>query len=54
MKCEKCQYEWKNRQDQPKSCPRCKRRFDYPKTSPDVKEPQEGVVKNQKEVDKNE
>ena len=31
MKCDKCQYEWENRKPKPKSCPRCKARFDYPK-----------------------
>ena len=29
MKCKKCEYEWKTRLKNPKSCPRCKRRFDY-------------------------
>lgn len=27
--CEFCAYEWITRVDNPKSCPRCKRRFDY-------------------------
>jgi len=27
--CEHCAYEWASRVEQPKSCPRCKRRFDY-------------------------
>jgi len=27
--CEKCSYEWEARVDNPKSCPRCKFRFDY-------------------------
>ena len=27
--CEHCQYEWSPRVEQPVSCPRCKRRFDY-------------------------
>lgn len=31
MKCEKCKYEWSNLVKCPLSCPRCKRRFDYPK-----------------------
>lgn len=30
MKCEYCGYDWKPRTDKPKSCPRCKKRFDYP------------------------
>ncbi|MDP2749566.1 MAG: hypothetical protein Q8O89_01895 [Nanoarchaeota archaeon] len=29
MKCELCTYEWQPRVDNPKACPRCKRRFDY-------------------------
>lgn len=29
MKCEHCGYEWENRTKEPKSCPRCKKRFDY-------------------------
>lgn len=29
MKCKTCKYEWETRIDVPKSCPRCKRRFDY-------------------------
>lgn len=31
MKCKNCGYEWDNRKQKPKSCPRCKTRFDYPK-----------------------
>jgi len=31
MKCPDCGYEWKPRVENPKSCPRCKRRLDYPK-----------------------
>jgi len=27
--CEFCNYSWNSRVDNPKSCPRCKRRFDY-------------------------
>ncbi len=27
--CEFCTYRWIARVDNPKSCPRCKRRFDY-------------------------
>ena len=29
FKCLKCKYEWKNKVDKPKSCPRCKVRFDW-------------------------
>ncbi|MDD5191598.1 MAG: hypothetical protein PHH54_02255 [Candidatus Nanoarchaeia archaeon] len=32
MKCENCEYEWEARKENPKACPRCKRRFDYPRT----------------------
>lgn len=28
MICKYCDYEWRNREKNPKSCPRCKRRFD--------------------------
>ena len=27
--CEFCTYKWITKVDSPKSCPRCKRRFDY-------------------------
>lgn len=27
--CEFCTYRWLTKVDSPKSCPRCKRRFDY-------------------------
>lgn len=30
-----CGYEWPNRKDKPVSCPKCKRRFDYPKKTED-------------------
>jgi len=30
MICEYCEYEWNPRKENPKACPRCKRRFDYP------------------------
>jgi hypothetical protein len=30
MKCDVCDYEWKSKKEKPISCPRCKRRFDYP------------------------
>ncbi|MCK4757618.1 MAG: nucleotidyltransferase [Thermoplasmata archaeon] len=30
MKCQYCSYEWTPRKSNPVSCPRCKRRFDYP------------------------
>lgn len=29
MKCTVCEYLWMPRIDNPKACPRCKRRFDY-------------------------
>lgn len=29
MKCKFCGYEWEARAEEPKACPRCKRRFDY-------------------------
>lgn len=31
MKCPKCYYEWDERIEKPKSCPRCKTRLDYEK-----------------------
>lgn len=30
MECKYCDYEWKPMKENPLSCPRCKRRFDYP------------------------
>jgi len=30
MKCKNCEYEWENRKENPKECPRCKNRLDYP------------------------
>lgn len=30
MKCKFCDYEWQNRKEVPVSCPRCRKRFDYP------------------------
>lgn len=33
MKCKKCQYEWKERVEKPKTCTRCKTRFDKGKWS---------------------
>lgn len=30
IECSKCGYGWISRVKQPKSCPRCKTRFDYP------------------------
>jgi len=30
MKCKYCLYSWKTKKDNPVSCPRCKRRYDYP------------------------
>jgi len=31
MNCPKCEYEWESRIAEPKACPRCKTRLDYPK-----------------------
>jgi predicted nucleotidyltransferase len=31
MKCQYCGYEWEPRKPEPVSCPRCKRRFDFPR-----------------------
>ena len=31
QKCKHCNYVWQPRTSEPKSCPRCKRRTDYPK-----------------------
>jgi|GEM_PF-1693943 rubrerythrin len=31
--CGYCGYEWMARKEEPVSCPRCKRRFDYPELS---------------------
>ena len=28
MECNFCDYQWEERVEQPKACPRCKRRFD--------------------------
>jgi rubrerythrin len=33
MLCERCGYKWKEKKENPISCPRCKRRFDYPNSS---------------------
>jgi len=30
QKCSYCEYEWVSRKENPKECPRCKRRMDYP------------------------
>jgi len=30
MKCPFCGYQWEERNNDPVSCPRCKKRFDYP------------------------
>lgn len=30
IKCKYCGYEWTPRVKDPKECPRCKRRLDYP------------------------
>jgi len=32
LRCVYCNYKWFGRKKNPKSCPRCKRRFDYPLT----------------------
>ena len=32
IECGKCGYGWIPRVKQPKACPRCKTRFDYPNT----------------------
>ena len=29
MNCNHCDYTWKEKKDNPVSCPRCKRRMDY-------------------------
>jgi len=31
MKCRFCAYVWNPRKSSPVSCPRCKKRFDYPR-----------------------
>ncbi len=31
MNCPKCSYEWESRVAEPKECPRCKTRLDYPR-----------------------
>lgn len=36
MKCPICNYEWKNKKQNPVSCPRCKRRFDYLNNIPKI------------------
>ncbi len=36
MKCEYCEYDCEPRKSNPKSCPRCKRRFDYPSNTESV------------------
>jgi len=30
MECDYCEYKWESRKEEPKACPRCKHRFDYP------------------------
>ena len=32
MKCSNCEYDWENRKEKPKECPRCKHRLDYPRS----------------------
>lgn len=29
MECNKCDYDWESRIENPKECPRCKTRLDY-------------------------
>jgi len=29
MECNKCEYEWESRVQNPKACPRCKTRLDF-------------------------
>jgi predicted Zn-ribbon and HTH transcriptional regulator len=41
MICEHCEYDWSPRVSTPKSCPRCKRRFDYIKLRQALLEGQE-------------
>jgi predicted Zn-ribbon and HTH transcriptional regulator len=36
--CEYCNYEWETRVENPKACPRCKRRFDYDKIEENTEE----------------
>lgn len=38
MDCKFCKYKWQPRVTNPKSCPRCKYRFDYPSKVIDVRE----------------
>jgi len=33
MKCSYCAYEWESRTVEPKACPRCKRRLDFPRST---------------------
>jgi len=33
MKCNKCNYNWDSRIENPKACPRCKSRLDWPNQS---------------------
>ncbi len=48
MKCPYCGYEWKPRKPNPVSCPRCKRRLDYPVKDVfhDVKKLERGFQRN--------
>ena len=46
MECNKCGHTWKARIKKPLSCPRCKRRFDYPKTEVKHHENNAGVKQN--------
>lgn len=36
MKCSFCEYEWEPRKPDPKACPRCKRRLDFPRKAKEV------------------
>ncbi len=42
MICKHCEYIWESRKENPKACPRCKRRFDYPKYELKEKEGKNG------------
>lgn len=37
MKCFRCSYDWLTRIEQPKACPRCKTRLDFPYKRVDVR-----------------
>ena len=50
MICEYCEYKWETRKDKPKSCPRCKRRFDYPISKQDNKDLNKEKGKEQDDI----